>query len=354
MNPLKESLKNFHQKYILIKIRRNRISNEKQYLSHTSFPELTKEEFRKIKQEWKGIQFSRKHINTHKIYKAMHGFDPKFLAMPLYEPVIIRKLNPSSDASVFANKGLFDIIFSELKQPKIIIKNIDNQYFNEISAVITKIEALDILSKHEKFIIKPINSYGGAKIKLIRNKISKQEIESLLSTYKKDFVVQEIIEQHPDTAKFNPESLNTIRVISLFLNGRVTILKSALRCGQNGSEVDNATSGGLMIKIKKDGLLESYGVDGRFEKIFKTNNNVQIGGQKIIDFYKIEEIVMHYHPKYYPSLHLIAWDFAIDKDGEPVFIEGNTRVPGIFWMQLCAGPIFGDLTKEVIEYVLEK
>lgn len=355
MSILRTNLKKLHRHYAVIQTRRRWINEEKKYLSQISFPELTKEEIERIKQEWKGIPVTQKYLNEYRFYKKLHGFDARYLAMPIYDPLIIRKLNPFQDACVFVNKGLFDIIFRELKQPELYIKRINHHYFDGQSKLISASEAIDILCQQEYFIIKPsVNSHGGAGIKLIRNRITQPEAESLITGYKGDFIAQEIIEQHPETAKFNPQSLNTIRVISLFLNGRVTVLKSALRCGQNGVEVDNATSGGLMIKIKEGGALENFGVDARLEKIFETHNGVKIEGQKITSFPKLEEIVKKYHPKLYPTLHLIAWDFAIDKNGDPIFIEGNTKVPGIFWMQLCAGPIFGDLTKEIIEYVAKK
>lgn len=354
MNILRFFLSKLRLQYRLIQTRKRWIREEEKYLSVISFPELSKEEISQIKQEWAGISITKKYFNEYRFYKKLHGFDASYLAMPIYDPLIIRKLNPFQDACVFVNKGLFDIFFSELKQPQLYIKKINHHYFNSQSKLITPSEAMDILCQHQ-FIIKPsTNSHGGAGIKLIRHKMTQSAVKTLIDGYKDDFIAQAIIAQHPDTAKFNPESINTIRVISLFLNGRVTILKSALRCGQNGAEVDNATSGGLMIKIKEDGFLESFGVDARFEKIFETNNGIKIAGNKITDFYKLKEIVKTYHPRFYPTLHLIAWDFAIDKDSEPIFIEGNTKVPGIFWMQMCGGPIFGDLTKEVIEYVLKK
>ncbi|SFT01614.1 Sugar-transfer associated ATP-grasp [Porphyromonadaceae bacterium NLAE-zl-C104] len=355
MNILRTFSSKLRHQYRLIQTRRRWINEEKKYLSHISFPELTKEEIAKIKQEWRGIPVTEKYFNEYRFYKKLHGFDARYLAMPIYDPLIIRKLNSFQDACVFVNKGLFDIFFTMLKQPQLYIKRIDNHYFDGQSKLIPSSKAIDILCQYERFIIKPsANSHGGAGIKLIKHRITQPEANALIEGYKCDFIVQEIIKQHPDTAKFNPESLNTIRIISLFLNDKVTILKSALRCGQNGAEVDNATSGGLMIKIKEDGFLEAFGVDARFEKILETHNGIKISGHKIANFDKLEEIVKIYHPRLYPTLHLIAWDFAINEDGDPVFIEGNTKVPGIFWMQLCAGPIFGDLTKEVMKYVLKK
>lgn len=355
MNLLKIILKKIQKQYRLISTRRRWTNEEKIYLKRFSFPELTNEEIDSIKQEWKGLSISKKLINSHRFYKKIHGFDSRYLAMPIYDPLIIRTLNPFQDACVFVNKGLFDIFFEGLKQPVLFIKRIDDHYFDSISNLITEDDATTILSKKEQFIIKPsVNSHGGYGIKLIRNNKTEQEIKSLIEGYNGDFIVQEIIDQHQDTAKFNPESLNTIRVISLFINDKVTILKSALRCGQNGAEVDNATSGGLMINIKDEGYLDDFGIDSKFEKVYETHNGVKIAGQQIVDFPKIEEIVRQNHPKLYPTLHLIAWDFAINSLGEPVFIEGNTKVPGIFWIQLCGGPIFGEKTKEVIQYVKKR
>jgi hypothetical protein len=356
MNPIIRTILNkLKKQYSLFSTRRRWFNEEKVFLRKFSFPKLTKEEIDSVKQTWKGLSVSKKLINSHRFYKKIHGFDSRYLAMPVYDPVIIRTLNPFQDACVFVNKGLFDIFFEDLKQPALYVKRIDYHYFDCKSTLITEAEAISVLSKKEKFIIKPsTNSHGGVGIKIIRNYKSEQEIKTLISGYKGDFIVQEIVDQHQDTAKFNPESLNTIRVISLFINGKVTILKSALRCGQNGAEVDNATSGGLMIKIKEDGYLADFGVDSRFEKVYETHNGVKLAGQRIVDFPKLESIVLEYHPRLYPTLHLIAWDFAINSMGEPVFIEGNTKVPGIFWIQLCGGPIFGDMTEEVIKYVKKR
>lgn len=355
MSLIKRIIINFRDQYTLINTRRRWINEEKVFLKRFSFPELTKEEIDNIKQEWKGLSVSKKTINSHRFYKKIHGFDSRYLAMPIYDPLIIRTLNPFQDACVFVNKGLFDIFFNELKQPMLYIKRIDNHYFDSQSTLVTEAEAITVLSKKEKFIIKPSNnSHGGAGIKLVKEYKTQLVIKSLIDEYKGDFIVQEILDQHHDTAKFNPESLNTIRVISLFINGRVNILKSALRCGQNGAEVDNSTSGGLMINIRDDGSLDDFGIDSRFEKVYETYNGVEISGQSIIDFPKLKEIVIQNHPKLYPTLHLIAWDFAINSKGDPVFIEGNTKVPGIFWIQLCGGPIFGDKTEEVVEYVRKR
>lgn len=344
----------------IIERRRNRqslnrwLKDEQTHLNRINFPPLTDDERQKIREVWHAWDLQDKEMESFRFYKRVNGFDPYFLPMTIYDPHIVRSLNPMSDARVLINKGYFDTLFADLQQPKLYVKRIRSNYYNGDSNLVSQEEVVTILNSKDSFIIKPSqDSHGGAGIRLIRKRQTPEALSALIDTYNGDFIVQEILKQHEDTAKFNPESLNTIRVLTLMLNGKVRILKSALRFGQKGAEVDNATSGGLMVQVKKDGSLGNFAVDPRFEKIHKTHNGVQLEGQRINGFEKILQLVKEYHPKYYPTLGIVAWDFAMDIEGNPIFIEGNTKVPGIFWMQMCAGPIFGEYTNEVINYIKE-
>lgn len=67
---------------------------------------------------------------------------------------------------------------------------------------------------------------------------------------------------------------------------------------------------------------------------------------------KAIEVIRQSHTRL-PNVHLIGWDIAIDETGEPILIEINISYPGIIYEQLCSGPLFGERTGEVIEYVNE-
>lgn len=48
-----------------------------------------------------------------------------------------------------------------------------------------------------------------------------------------------------------------------------------------------------------------------------------------------------------------AWDFALNENEEPVFIEVNLGWPGIMTEQLSScRPVFGERTQEAIEYAI--
>lgn len=48
---------------------------------------------------------------------------------------------------------------------------------------------------------------------------------------------------------------------------------------------------------------------------------------------------------------MIGLDICLDENNEPVLIEVNLLEPGILYEQLCTGPIFGERTNEVLDYV---
>jgi hypothetical protein len=60
------------------------------------------------------------------------------------------------------------------------------------------------------------------------------------------FLIQDVLEQHPDVARFHPQSLNTLRVWMYQRQpGRWEMGPGNLRIGVDGSTVDNTSAGGI-------------------------------------------------------------------------------------------------------------
>ncbi len=76
-------------------------------------------------------------------------------------------------------------------------------------------------------------------------------MEKLFADYKKDFIVQEFLYQHNFFHQMHRDSLNTIRIISLRLNGSIHILSRVVRMGNDGSFTDNAESGCITCGLTK-------------------------------------------------------------------------------------------------------
>ena len=177
-------------------------------------------------------------------------------------------------------------------------------------------------------------------------------IEEILMQYDKNYIVQELVKQNEDLNKIHSKSINTIRVISLLRNGEVIILSSVLRMGMNDSRVDNFSSGGVACGIDENGCLKKYAYNKKGEKFEEHHPGFKFEGYEIKGYEKIIEIVKEQH-KRFGHFKLISWDFAINENYEPVFIEFNLKRGSVRLHQMCNGPIFGDLTDEILEEVFK-
>lgn len=123
-----------------------------------------------------------------------------------------------------ADKGMFDILIPEVKQPRTVVKNRAGIFYDGKGNVITKKEALILCIQEEKFIAKP--TLGGGAGKDIhfydKTKDTKEKIEKIFSFYQNNFIVQEIVEQHEILSNLNESSLNSMRVLSIFFKMRFT------------------------------------------------------------------------------------------------------------------------------------
>lgn len=316
---------------------------------------LTKEEKHEIKMLWGRLPVSTNYV-YHQLAKAVDRFDARYLPEDVYNPLVKGSLNPMAQSLVFENKGLYDILFPTIPQPRIFLKNVAGQFFKDKEPIFLN-DAIDAMMKVEEAIVKPsmYSDSGNNVIKFVLkstlSEVEKREqIVELFKKYKSDFVVQSLIQQHPETAIFNPQSVNTIRVSSLFINGKVSLHSPIFRCGQNGSIVDNTGAGGIVVGVKDNGELCDFGYDLQLNKIFKTSNDIEFKNKRIANYSKLEKIIVDNH-KLLPTVHFIGWDFAFDESGNPIMLELNIGFPGIIFEQFCSGPIFGDRTEEVIEYV---
>lgn len=154
---------------------------------------------------------------------------------------------------------------------------------------------------------------------------SKDEFIKLIgdSTY----LIQERVEQHCILSSIHKHSINTIRMTTIYnkTNNEVIHFSSTLRIGCNESNVDNWAKGGLIVNIKDDGTLDKYGF---YKPGYGTKTNyhpdslIEFDNYKIPNYKECINKAKELHSFFY-GIHSIGWDIAIDKQGDPIFIEGN-------------------------------
>ena len=77
---------------------------------------------------------------------------------------------------------------------------------------------------------------------------------------KRNFFLEGQIKQEPILSSYNPDTVNTIRVLTLNNGKQINIVSAAVRFGRKGAFVDNMHAGGLAVSIDIDkGVMEDYG-----------------------------------------------------------------------------------------------
>jgi len=284
------------------------------------------------------------------LYCAPSGkLNPLYIPDDIYYGKIIPYFNRLNFRRPYVDKGFYDVLFPELKQPSLLVKNMGGYYYNASFQMISRQDAEALLERSGSFVIKPsIDSGSGRAIFFYNSETSARNvIQEKLIEYGKDFVVQEVVLQHPVLSAIHKDSLNTVRIISFLFKGQVYILSSILRMGAGGSRLDNVSAGGFACPVYPDGRLYDKAVNRKSEWVTKHSDGTVFADVKIPCYDRLIETLKRAHKKL-PYFGIIGWDFSISQEGEPVMIEFNV-VPGM--NQISCGPTFGDITDEVLTTV---
>ena len=214
----------------------------------------------------------------------------------------------------FKNKDEFNTIFSDYIKRK-WIKTINIQ----------EKDILNFCDKLEKVIIKPLDGGGGKGIQIIDVR-TKYQIQSLYSKISgKNYLLEEVIEQHQVLSELNPFSVNTIRVYSISINDEIKITGATLRIGRNKEPVDNYSRGGFAAEIDiESGIVVSRAVTQFGESVYihpLTKKNII--GINIPNWEIIKKEVKKAH-SLVKSVGYIGWDVVVSKNEEVLFLEANT------------------------------
>lgn len=285
--------------------------------------------------------------------------EPRLIPHRIMRGEIIPVLNHREmGRTAYTDKNLYDKLVPTPNAVQNVLKRVRGKYFDANNNYLSSRGAYKaILNAKTDLIIKPSTTDDGIGVRRLnidgghiyfKNKIIRMaEIEKEWGT---DFIVQKRIEQHPIMAKFHPESVNTLRMITLRWDGEIRNLLTFARIGTGGRAQDNVKS--LACGIKDDGEFFRYATDRKFIRYdYHPTTNYDFGQYaKVPNYEYFKKFVRELHKE---VLHhdYICWDIAVGTDGQPIFIELNFW--GTIWLyQLrCQVPFFGDLTEDVLAYV---
>jgi hypothetical protein len=290
------------------------------------------------------------------VCKKAHGFSPYIIGN--YHTWLLRQaFNPQAQLSSFENKAMCDIYFPEISFPEPYLRRINGLYYDAKMKSLSEKDAVNLLSSYGDYIIKPamdsMQGQGVEKISLIKQEIPPEE--AVLGSFRRqkgDFICQEVLIQHPNIAAFNPTSLNTCRVTSMYINGKFGT-STCVKFGKKGAEVDNWRVS-YFCGVDNQGRLTGEGFDNQLRRVTQSDNGLELKGVLLPDYGKMIQFVERTHRHLFPNCGIIGWDIVIDVNGNVRVIEANMTTVGIVIEQLASGPFFEEFRDEICKSLLKK
>lgn len=323
-------------------------SFEKLKRHNVPIKKLSKQQKQQIKAVWGKYG---KDYSTHELIFSITGdFSPYYCPASLFGTHIEFALNKKKFSDAWSDKNYFDKFFPDIPLPKTIVRNIHGVLYDENYNIIDEDTAISIASKYDYVCIKPsLSSGNGLGVKKVA---VDENLADILKSYNRNFLIQEIMEQHPDISNLNESSVNIIRMNTLFLNGKLSVLNSSVRIGAVGAFNDNSQTkdglGMVIVGINDDGYLKDVGHFVCGKSVTEAPNGTKFAEVKIPNFEKAKELALSVHSQM-PFVRLSAFDIAFSKEGEPIMMEYNLMGIGTTYYQIASGPLFGERTQELID-----
>ncbi len=315
---------------------------------------LTKNQEQEIQDFYTKLLGHHIPLDWHKYFHSRTGVYSKlYFPTSEYKTDIVGRLNIYPLKRAYTDKNITDIIIPNVKQPHIYLKNM-NGYFYYEGRPVDRGEALSCCSNLGTVIIKPSLTGRGMGVRKITitdaaTDLEGKSLEEVFNLYQEDFLIEELVRQHPDMSMLNPSSINTIRIVTYRSGMEVKIVYTVIRIGRKGENIDNESAGGISTIIHADGTLGKYAYGSAGNDMLEfTDSGVRLEGYKVPSFSNAVEMAKKCHFSL-PYFKLVGWDIAIDEDGAPVLIEFN-MTPDL--SQSANGPAFGELTEEIIKDAL--
>ena len=319
----------------------------------SSRKKLSAQQADEVKRFYKGLTGKDVSLLYHEYFYSRTGIYTKdYMPIDLYEADIIGRANRLDMRDAYCDKNMTELILPHIRQPHSFLKNVNGYYYFEGTPVSLE-EAVEKCADLHECLIKPslLSKGKGVQKMMLENgvdTVSGQAVREVLSTYGKNFILQEVVHQHPKMSALNPTSINTIRIMTYRSGMEVMVVYAAVRIGRKGAVIDNQSAGGISAKVNEDGTIAKYafGAPGN-DMIEKTDTGIMLEGYEIPSFEKVIETVKRSHYDL-PFFDIVGWDMSVADDGEPVLIEWNAKVGP---SQTACGTGLGKYTERIIKEV---
>jgi hypothetical protein len=155
-------------------------------------------------------------------------------------------------------------------------------------------------------------------------------------------LLQSLVQQCKAIAAFNPPSVNTLRILTLYTRtGEVIVIAGCMRFGVGNSCLDNWSAGGVATGVDvQRGILMAFAYDKRGNRFTKhPTSGVAFGGFAIPMWDQVLALARRTQSAF-PFYRLLGQDIAIT-DAGPTVIEINA-FPDLVLQEQTSGPLLAD------------
>ncbi|MTI96700.1 MAG: hypothetical protein FH749_14710 [Firmicutes bacterium] len=263
------------------------------------------------------------------------------------------RLNPRMWEVVLRNKALFHSHMSQKGLPVAKLYGIFHPGFGNDNAgnpLHTPEQLHPLVEQRGCVVLKPLGGLKGQQIMVLRagEQLTPEQKQSLLAGA--GFLVEEHLQNVPELAQINPDSLNTCRVVTfLGSDGQVQILFATARFGRKGQNTDNWSAGGIAAGVDVNSgrlgpglLLPQFG-GGWHQR--HPDSGICFTETVIPDWQAVRELAEKAALSL-PWCRAIGWDIAVTPGGA-VLVEGNGQWNPALGQAFVGGLLTPELRREL-------
>lgn len=320
----------------------------------------TKKQQAEFNSFWISVYGKKISDKWNRLYESFNGiYRVDYIPEKLYSLEIEPAFNDYVYSRVFEDKSVLETVCSGcgVTFPETVCVFGGKRFYDNNRSPITECEAIKLLEYADDVVLKPsVGGSSGKGILFIKSfsSLSAEEKKSAIENAGEDFIAQKRLKISPVYSAFNPSSVNTVRVITYIIGGKVFHVPLVLRMGRDGKNVDNIHSGGISVGINDDGTLlkDAYELNyGDKKAIYlkHPDSEVVFEGYRLSKIPEIIESAEKLHGRF-PHLGIISWDFTVDDEDNIILIEANIAGQSIWFPQMLHGKgAFGENTKAVFD-----
>ncbi len=187
-------------------------------------------------------------------------------------------------------------------------------------------EFIRFLQQHKQVIFKRTDAFQGNGIERYTYTNEEDAKRRFFALQKENAIAEEVIVQHEAIAAFNPLTVNTLRISTLCINGKVHFIGACFKTGNGNSSVDNLVKGGVGCGVETEsGKVITDGFDHDLHT-HKTHpvSGCTFKGFSIPNWESVRSLVTDAAIRCEENGdgHFIGWDVAVTDD-RAVIVEGN-------------------------------